>query len=380
MRAWIFFVVMMGLCVGMGVAQDIGASCPNALIPPRGREFTPDGIILTYFDGGSLWVYDINRATRYPLPETRPCVGNCRLSPDARWITYLNPDTLTYQKMRLSGIQRTPIIAGASDVIWWDEGVWLVWTPDHRAFLHRDGGTLEQRQYLPVRGVLSIQPRGYAAVWLGRAEAGFQRYLIDLGRVTEFGAVVTPLPLAPDTPYMNGMGWSPDGRFLAYVGKTEQPDRHGVTGAELFIVNLAEQAITQVTNFSTQGDAVRINGADPSTLSWSGDSTRVAFWVMPLHGQTDVARAGAATLHIHDTRTGETHRYCGFSTTEHTPNPPRLSWSPDGTTLAFGGNVEGDGKGYLLLALNTETGAFTELSDGIFPALGAPDVLAWGNP
>jgi len=57
-----------------------------------------------------------------------------------------------------------------------------------------------------------------------------------------------------------------------------------------------------------------------------------------------------------------------------------LIWSPDGTHIAFGGNIPGDDKGYLLLALDTETGIFTELSNGIFPALGTSDVIAWGLP
>jgi hypothetical protein len=70
--------------------------------------------------------------------------------------------------------------------------------------------------------------------------------------------------------------------------------------------------------------------------------------------------------------------YCGYSTTEHTPNPPRLIWSPDSTHLAFGGNVPADDKGYLLLALDTTTGIFTELSNGLFPALGTADPVAWG--
>lgn len=379
MRAFLLAMVIMGLGANAAWAQDIRAACPDERIAPRGRAFSPDGILLTYFDGASLWVYDINRATRYPLPETRPCVGNCRLSPDARWITYLNPDTLTYHKMRVTGVLRTPITAGAADIIWWDEGVWLVWTPDHRAYLMPENGTPADRRYLPTRGVLSIQPRGYAAVWLGQQAGGVFRYLIDLERVTAFGAVVTPLPLAPDLPYFNGMGWSPDGRYLAFVGLAPQPDARGVVGAELFLVDIPAQTITQATDFTGGGMAVRLNGADPSTLSWSPDSTRVAFWAMPLLS-SDPTQADAATLHVYDVRTGDVRRYCGFSTREHTPNPPRLAWSPDGSTLAFGGNVEGDGKGYLLLTLNTETGAFTELSDGIFPALGAPDVLAWGIP
>ena len=57
---------------------------------------------------------------------------------------------------------------------------------------------------------------------------------------------------------------------------------------------------------------------------------------------------------------------------------PRLQWSPDGTHLAFGGNIPADDKGYLLLSLDTDSGVVTELSDGIFPVVGTADVIAWG--
>ncbi|MBL8166424.1 MAG: hypothetical protein JNJ61_30860, partial [Anaerolineae bacterium] len=57
---------------------------------------------------------------------------------------------------------------------------------------------------------------------------------------------------------------------------------------------------------------------------------------------------------------------------------PRLKWSPDATHLALGGNVPGDERGYLLMALNLETGVFTELSEGIYPTLGGADPIAWG--
>jgi hypothetical protein len=40
--------------------------------------------------------------------------------------------------------------------------------------------------------------------------------------------------------------------------------------------------------------------------------------------------------------------------------------------------VPGDDRGYLLLALNVETGIFTELSEGIYPTLGGPNPVAWG--
>jgi Tol biopolymer transport system component len=115
-------------------------------------------------------------------------------------------------------------------------------------------------------------------------------------------------------------------------------------------------------------------------LSWSPDGTRIAFWVIELLGADILTQTGVATIHVLDVVTENITSYCGFVTNEHTPNPPRLIWSPDSTHIAFAGNVPGDERGYLLLALNIETGVFTELSEGVFPILGGTDLIAWGLP
>jgi len=351
--------------------------CPGVGIQARPAVFEPGGIIITAFDGENMWAYDIERATRFPLPQTRPCTSNCRLSPDANWLSYLDPETLIFTKMRLDGTQRTPLASSAADVQWWSADTLLIWTPDHRALLRSEADSSAPPQTLPVRGVRSIQPGGQWALLIENGEDNFMRFMVNLE--TRDQAHSQKIQLAEDRPFFNAAAWSPDGRLLAYVGRSAFDNNANSTGGEIFLAAPGSAIPQQATFlFNTYG-AVRINGRAPGELRWSPDSRLIAFWVIELLGPDPAANTGTAVLHLLDVTTFAVRRYCGFSTTAHSPNPPRLIWSPDSTHIAFAGEVPADGKGTLLLALDLETGIFTELSAGIFPVLGMPDVAAWGH-
>lgn len=377
-RFWLTGVigmVLMLLARPAGAAGGMTQVCPGSGIQARTPGFQPGGIILTAFDKASLWVYNIDTDRRYPLPDTHPCGTNCRLSPDARWITYVNADEYTYAKMRLDGTQRTPLIDYAADVEWWTATRLLVWTPEHQAYLQDEGGG--DQQWLNVRGVTSIQPGGTHAVLVEPTETGFQHSLIDLATRDVLNAAQEHFILGVDLPYYDASAWSPDGQWLGYVEPVQQANGFS---SEIYGIRPGDSAPTQWTHLTDTYGAVRIDGRTPGTLSWSPDGTQIAFWVIPLKGSSPDSDTGSAMIHILNIATGDIRAYCGFTTIEHTPTTPRLIWSPDGTHLTFGGNVPGDNKGYLLLAMDTASGVFTELSDGIFPALGSPDAIAWGLP
>jgi len=358
------------------LAQDaIETRCP-AGIQARPADFQPGGIILTAFDSQNLWVYDIDRATRYPLPETRPCLSNCRLSPDSQWLTYINPETTALSRMRLDGTQRSSLVAGgASDVFWWSTDKLLIWTPDHRAYLREiDALDVESsREYLPADRLISIQPGGFYGIRLDRANDQIVRTLVNTADSAQ-----PPVRLAVDEPYFNAYAWSLDGGQLLYVGRGAYDETAQIAGAELYLLRPGDAIPRQLTSFSRIYGAVRIGGYNTNALSWSPDGTRVAFWLIELLGPNPAENVGQAQIHVLDVASGQLTAYCGFVTDEHTPNPSSLAWSPDGTHLALVGNVPGDDRGYLLLALNVDSGVFTELSEGVFPALGRPDVTAWG--
>jgi hypothetical protein len=370
------FLGLFFFLLGIQAQGEIVERCPGNTIQPRTANFEPSGIILTAFDSAAVWVYNIARDTRYPLPDTRPCTSNCHLSPDYRWFTYLDPTTYTFGKMRLDGTERSPLVAEATEVQWWDETTLLIWTPDHRAYLRPESDALAAPDYLPVRGIRSLQPYGRWAVYIAAENGQFNRYLLNLeNRDT---ADEQRYLLAPDRTYFNAAAWSHDGRYLAYVGNGALDESLGIAGGEIFLASPNNAIPQQLTYLTSAYGAVRINGYAPSDLSWSPDNTRIAFWVLELTGTDPATVSNNAVLHMLDTRTLEVVRYCAFTAAEHTPETPRLIWSPDSTSLAFAGNVLGDEKGALLLTVNVDTGEFTELSNGMFPVFGIPQLSAWG--
>ncbi len=352
--------------------------CPPTGIQRRGVEFSPGGIILTTFDKVAIWVYDIDTDRRYPLPDTRPCGTNCRLSRDARWITYLNYENYILSKMRLDGTQRTTLVNYATDVEWWSEDILLVWTPGHEAYLRPENS--DEREYLDVTHITSVQPGGRWGLSIEQEGDDFTRNLLNLETRNLPGIAEQLIPLGIDLPYFNTTSWSLDGQF-AYVAPVPLSEEANTIGAEIFGLRPgADIEPEQWTNLAEIYGAVRINGHAINELSWSPDGRYIAFWVIELHGPNPETDTGDALIHILDTTTLELRVYCGFSTIEHTPNPPRFVWSPGGTHVAFGGNVPGDDKGYLLLVLDVESGEITELSDGIHPTMGNPNIIAWGLP
>jgi hypothetical protein len=361
-----------------GAVSGVIEVCPAVGIQQRTPDFKPDGIILTTFDKSSMWVYDIGRDRRYPLPDTYPCGTNCHLSRDMRWITYVNPVDYAYAKMRLDGTERTLMVSYAADVEWWSETTLLVWTPDHEAYLQVEGGT--ERELLDVRGIISLQPGGTWGLLLEQDGDGFSRSLLNVATRNRPNTAEERIFLGTNVPYFDASGWSPNGDWLAFVAFGAPDNQVNRAGGELFGIQPHIGQPIQWTDLTSVYGAIRINGQTPGTLSWSPDSTRVAFWVTEMLGPDAETDTGSAVIHILEIASREVRAYCGFSTIEHTPNPPRLIWSPDGTTLVFGGNVQNDDKGYLLLALDTTTGIFTELSNGVFPALGTADAIAWGLP
>lgn len=369
------FTLLILAAPAVSAQDEIIRICPSAVIEPRTATFEPGGIILTAFDRTAIWVYEIDTRRRYPLPETRPCDGNCNLSPDSQWLTYLNSATYAVNRMRLTGTQRSLVSTSASDVEWWSPTTFLVWTPGHNAFLVPDGSNT--REYLPANSVESVQPGGRWAVRVAPNGNDFERFLVDLGADDPQQALSEQVSLGNEIDYFSAAAWSPDGEYLAYVAPIYHEDA-GLAGSEIFGIQPGSDSPQRWTMLSDLYGAIRINGLSPGELSWSPDGSKIAFWVTGIDAAEPSRTLGGSIIHILDRASGAVTSYCGYTTTEHTPNPPRLRWSPEGSHIAFAGVSSDEEQGYLLLALNVETGIFTALSDGVYPALGQPNVLAWG--
>ena len=373
----ILLLMFVLLLSGHGVRADAVVSrvCPATGIQTGTAGYQPGGIILTTFDKSAIWVYNVDNGRRYPLPDTAPCSRNCHLSLDATWITYFNDPTNTFNKMRLDGTERALIAENAAEVSWWNADTLLVWTPGKNAYLQQEDG--QDREYLDVAGVTSIQPGGRWGVSIEPKDDGFERSLVNLAMRGLEGISDDPVDLGVDQAYFNAQSWSPDGQWLAFVAPVAA--EQGRAGGEIFGIKPGDTAPTQWTNLISLYGAERVNGLSVGELSWSPDSTRIAFWVTEILGPDVTANLGNAVIHMLDVNTGALTVFCAYATTDQTPNPPRLVWSPDGTQIAFAGAVPGDTTGYHLLALDTQSGGLTSLSVGVFPALGSPDVIAWGH-
>lgn len=354
-------VVPMGVCPGVG-------------IQPRLPGFEPGGNIITAWDPRDMWVYEIRRNARYPLPNTAPCGSHCHLSADAEWLTYHNVEQRAVGQMRLDGTWRSILVRGASEASWWSPDRLLVWTTSQQAYLLslNDGST----ESLEAPGLVSVQPGGYWGLQIVRDGDQFVRRALNLAA----DAPQEPVTLGQDLRYFNAAAWHPQGDALAYtVATTFNEDGQPLSG-ELFLWSPVTGTVQPLTALTAHYGYIRINGAATTGISWSPDGTRIAFWVTVLGGGSAATPDGTAQIHLLDLTDGSLRHYCDYSTPDHTPDPPRLVWSPDGTHLAFAGARPRPETGSALYALDLSSGIFTELSGDVYPALGRPDVVAWGVP
>ena len=358
---------------GTSAAQEATQAAASSLCPAATPLETgplaglPDSLILTAFDASAIWAYDPNRNQRYPISDTAPCAGACRLSPDGAELLYLYNPTNAFNRMRLDGAVRSMVVEYAGEVDWWEDGAFLVFTPGHTLYVWNP--ETEERRDLPGQGVVSVQPGGPFALVLAESNGQPVRALRDLA--ADEASPLGDLPLAPDRMYQNAAAWSPDGEWLAFVAPV------GASSSEVFGIRPGSLAPERWTNLTADAGPVRINGQSVGELVWSPNSRKIAFWATPLNGDPLDAPAQPAVLHVLDVASGALDRLCGYTTALTTPNPPRLVWSPDGAFIAFADDAPGVAKG-TLIAVDVATGTFRALTSGVAAVNGPSALFAWG--
>lgn len=130
--------------------------------------------------------------------------------------------------------------------------------------------------------------------------------------------------------------YSPDGTKIVFVS-----DRMGGGGQELFIMNPSANSPTQLTG----------EGCVNETPTWSPDGRRI-YWASNCDGDFDIYRADIA--YNNDTTWGvDAHLVNTVNLTNNQSDDRYARVSPDGKTIAFSGNREGNWNVY---TINTENG------------------------
>lgn len=347
----------------------VEATCPVMGLQPRPAQLETGGVILAALDRRNQWAINLDRRTRYPLPGTRPCAGNCHLSPDSRWITYLDNSSEAFGQIRLDGSEATPIIEKTTELSWWSEEIFLAWSSTHRASFVDDGGQVLET--FPTRGVISLQPGGQWTLRLVYEDGIFRRMLTPLD--PEALDARPSILLGEDKQGFSASDWSPDGRYLAYLSPSpDDPD----SGEVYLIAPDTDKTPTQLTDFAAEG-GLMLGGQTPGGLRWSPDGQKLAFWARTADAMQ------SASLYVIDLAEDEVRYLCGLeidlSEQTITPDPPAFIWSWDSAYVAFGANPPDDVRGTLLIAVNVRDGVYIELSDGLTSAPGGASVVAWGR-
>lgn len=165
------------------------------------------------------------------------------------------------------------------------------------------------------------------------------------------GAITRVVEWAENIGVAYDLAFSPDGTQLCFTTYWAYPDEGGIS--RIFVKNLADGSVTQVTTNQAGGQAAESSEG----AAFSPDGTKVAFWSYASNLVNNDTN-GQADVFIKDLVTGEVTRVSlDAAGVEGNNSSERLSWSPDGLSIAFSSYasnlVSGDTNGFSDIFIKT---------------------------
>lgn len=237
-------------------------------------------------------------------------ISDVQLSPDGSRAVYVRTMTDFAADRTMSELVLLTIETGESSVL--ARGSSPRWSPDGRWIAFR---TTES---------------GAPAIVLHEVATGARRHLVNIDETDHFLGRVE-----------KNFAWSPDGKWVAYIGADPAPPAADEEGIRVFERILYKTRTGFSDNRRSHVWLVPVDGGEPRvltpgeydehSLSWSPDARRIVF---ASNRSADPDNAHADDLWTVDIQTGEVVRLTATPQTEYLP-----AWSPDGRHIAFRGNV-----------------------------------------
>jgi dipeptidyl aminopeptidase/acylaminoacyl peptidase len=237
-------------------------------------------------------------------------ISDVELSPDGAQLVYVRGTTDFAADRTMTEMVLVSVATGESRVI--AQGRAPRWSPDGR--------------WIAYRG----RSAGGPGIVLYDLATGASRGLVDLHETDHFLGRVD-----------KGHAWSPDGKWIAYIGTEPTPSTGTEEGIRVFERILYKTRTGFSDNRTSHIWVVPVKGGEPRmltsgeydehSLSWSPDSKQIVF---ASNRSSDPDNDHSDDLWTVELASGEVSRLTETVETEYSP-----AWSPDGRWIAYRGNV-----------------------------------------